>query len=107
MHLLAYIDNKDIDAQVWVDDHLISIDQGYPKVPVYASVSNKYLLTKVGVVSRVYAPDGTLVAGVEMSDNGKNGDKIPEDGIYTGILDTSKLVTTPSRRGGCLFTEDR
>ncbi|MEW5800730.1 MAG: VWA domain-containing protein [bacterium] len=96
VHLLAFIDNKDIDARVWVDDSLIAISQGYPKVPVYASISNKYLLTKAGVVSRIYAPDGTLVAGVEMSDNGKNGDRIAEDGIYTGLLDAALLAPKPS-----------
>ncbi|MEW6382059.1 MAG: MopE-related protein [bacterium] len=96
VYLLAYIDNPDINAQVWLDKPLIHVGKDYPKVPVYASVSNKYLLTKANAVSRIYDPNGVQVGTIEMSDSGKNGDKISQDGIYTGILDTSKLVITSS-----------
>jgi|GEM_PF-1352022 len=96
VYLLAYIDNQDINAQVWLDTPLISLGKDYPKVPIYASVYNKYRLTKVDVLSRIYDPNGLLITTVEMSDSGRNGDKVAEDGIYTALFDTAKLNISSS-----------
>ncbi len=93
VQLLAYVDNPEIDAQVWMDQDVITtMPNDTQKLKVYASVSNIYPLTDVNISVYFTLPSGKKILDIQMADDGKNGDDRSEDGIYTGLVEMRRLI---------------
>lgn len=90
VQLLAYVDNAELKAQVWMDRAIVTYGKN-ATTKLYARIANQYPLTRVKTKAVLRAPSGSVVQTVSIRDDGRAPDAIADDGIYTGRIVLEKL----------------